>query len=90
MDNLEKQPNEKRPLNGYKIILLNIMILAIYTIVFKYSGEDGLFGDAFFILFHSIFCFVYSNKKQFGKFWILSGFLVLIIGFSTCVASLGL
>ncbi len=74
MDNLEKQPNEKKQMDGYKIILLNIMILAIYTIVFKFSGEDGLFGDAIFILFHSIFCFVYSNKKQLVNFGYLAAF----------------
>jgi hypothetical protein len=56
------------------------------------NQESGIILSAFFIALHVIACFLVSficlfvrRWKGFSGIWLLSGLLVLSIGFSTCL-----
>ena len=78
-----------------KIIGLNLLILFAYSVVSKLLGKlDGeltmLIVMAMSILIHTGICFGFGikkfteSKKQEGGIYLLTCFLVLIIGFGTC------
>ncbi|HEY4325347.1 MAG TPA: hypothetical protein VGN20_15215 [Mucilaginibacter sp.] len=79
-------PREKKAVNAIGIVGYNILALVFYTLLFKLVANDGgMFLDAFVLFIHVIFCLGMSIGKRSG-WWLLSSLLVLIIGFSTCVA----
>ena len=83
----EKKPpeNETKPTGNMAVVAYNLLALVGYTILFKLAAEEGGFIlDAFVIFIHVIFCLVMSIVNR-NWLWILSGILVLVIGFSTCV-----
>jgi hypothetical protein len=78
-----------------KIIGLNLLILFAYSVVSKLLGKlDGeltmLIVMAMGILIQTVFCLILGikkfteSKKQEGGIYLLTCFLVLIIGFGTC------
>jgi hypothetical protein len=81
---------KKKPLNGMAIVGYNILALAIYTLLLRLFTDtgSGLMLDAGFICIHFLVCVIMSIARERG-IWLLSGFLILAIGFSTCVYGLG-
>ncbi len=77
----------KRDNNNFRIVGLNLLTLAIYTVIFKFQKDTGFLLDAFVILIHFILCLVFAvvNQNKSAGLWILSACLILAIGFSTCV-----
>lgn len=69
---------------SYKIVGINLAILAAYTIIAAIP-RDGIFLDIFFIFFHVVLCLILTLTGPKRLQWLLSGLLVLIIGFSTCI-----
>ncbi|AMR32149.1 hypothetical protein A0256_12300 [Mucilaginibacter sp. PAMC 26640] len=68
------------------IVGLNILILLMYTIYFRFiaPAELNILADAVAIAFHITACLVlaiFIYRREF----LLSAGLVLIIGFSTCM-----
>jgi hypothetical protein len=85
-----KQEN-KSPRTNLHIIIVNILILVCYTVFFKLNktGEFNFIADAVFIFLQFTLCLILAGIFQrFGKEFILSSFLILLIGFSTCYLSL--
>jgi hypothetical protein len=72
--------------NKWKIVGINILILLTYTLLFRLVS-DGIIFDCLFIAIHFLVALMLSliNKKW---EWLLSAFVVLAIGFSTCVTFL--
>jgi len=88
MDEIEK-PQERSKLNaGMVIVGINLAILAVYTLISK-STDGGIGLDAVLIVLHVITCTIMALAKK-SWIWFLSGVLVLVIGFSTCVSLLPL
>lgn len=70
---------------GMKIVGYNILALIIYTVLCRLMGkEGGLILDAFIIVGH-VFVSIIAAIINKSWAWLLSGLLVLVIGFSTCV-----
>jgi hypothetical protein len=76
-------PKQNKPGDGMKIVGYNLLLLAGYTI-FCLSFSGGFLIDSFVLFLHVLFCFAFAIDKR-SWLWALSGLLVLIIGFSTCV-----
>lgn len=71
---------------GMKIVGINMLILAIYTVLCSIDSSGGGFiFDAFLILIHVLVCIIMAIAKR-SWIWLLSGVIVLVIGFSTCVS----
>jgi len=72
---------------GMKVVGINILILVLYTL-YSALTSGGIFGDAVFIAVHFLACVIFaiSVKKW---VWLLSGLMVIIVGFSTCVHFMG-
>jgi nicotinamide riboside transporter PnuC len=86
----EKQPVDNKPKGNIAIVGYNILVLAFYTILFKMlANQGGLVFDALVILIHFLACVIMaiSNKSW---MWLLSGVLIVVIGFSTCTALIGI
>jgi len=79
-------PANKSDRKGLRIFGLNLLILVVYSVVSKFSG-DGI-ADAFFIAIHFCACMIVAAIMR-SWAWVLSGLLVLVIGFATCVELLG-
>jgi len=71
------------------IVAYNLLGLAAYTILFRLlADEGGIVLDALVLAGHLLVCFIMSLVKR-SWIWVLSGVLVLVIGFSTCVMLVG-
>ena len=71
---------------GMKIVGINMLILAIYAVLCSIdAGGGGFIFDAFLILIHVLVCIIMAIVKR-SWIWLLSGVIVLVIGFSTCVS----
>jgi hypothetical protein len=76
-----------KPKGDMSIVLYNLLALAFYTVICAIIGNGGAVIDAFLIGIHFFTCLILTMIN--GKWvWILSGFLVLLIGFSTCAGIL--
>ena len=76
-----------KPPGEMRIVFYNLLVLAFYTVMCAIIGSGGAFIDAFLIGVHFLTCLIFTMIN--GKWvWILSGFLVLLIGFSTCAGIL--
>jgi len=96
-ENIDKEPSAtggsglppeqpKRQNTGMKIVGYNMLALIIYTIMCKLIPDlGGLLLAAFLIAMHVFVCIIMTIVRK-DWAWILSAFLVLVIGFSTCVA----
>ena len=80
----DKQPkNNNKSIGDARIVLFNLLALAFYTVLCK-TTEAGFIFDAFFIAIQVFVCLIMALAKR-SWLWVLSGVLVLVIGFSTCV-----
>ncbi len=78
------EENTKKPQNYNAYVLgINIGVLAIYTIISK-AINGGFIIDAFFIAIQFFACVIIAITEK-KWVWILTAFLILLIGFSTCV-----
>lgn len=74
---------------GTKIVLINLLILAAYTIYFRvtygshYTEEYVFIVDAFCIGVQVLLCLVVAIFTR-PRDFLLSAGLVLVIGFATC------
>jgi hypothetical protein len=76
-------PKQNKPGDGMKIVGYNLLALAGYT-VFCLSFSGGFIFDSLLLGGQVLLCFAFAIDKR-SWIWLLSGLLVLIIGFSTCV-----
>jgi len=80
-------PGEQRPGNkpgvNMKIVAYNLLTLVSYTILLKFVDEGEIY-DALLIAGQLFACLIIAIVQRSG-YWVLSGLLVLVIGFSTCV-----
>lgn len=85
-----KTGGDAKPNGEMTIVGINLLILVAYTLIFKLgAGSEGLLLDAFIIFIHVVVCIGMAIGKKSG-FWLLSAFLVLVIGFSTCYLMAGM
>jgi hypothetical protein len=74
------------------ILFINLVILAVYMGFYSVFKEPGqLFGSAFLVLFHilgNLLLAVFNTNpdRSLTNSYLLSAFLVLLIGFPTCLA----
>ncbi|MFI5159483.1 MAG: hypothetical protein ACHQF4_11500 [Sphingobacteriales bacterium] len=80
-------PENKKNKWDARILGLNLLILAAYTIASKLI-EGGIFLDAFLIVAHLFCCIIIGGTRR-NWAWVLSGLLVLVIGFATCIEVVG-
>jgi lysylphosphatidylglycerol synthetase-like protein (DUF2156 family) len=82
--NQKNSPDKKNKIEA-RILGVNLLVLAAYSVLAKLSGRglDGSITDAVFIAFHLCACLIIAAVKQSWS-WVLSGLLVLAIGFATC------
>src|ERR1700742_1821409 len=82
----ENSPSpEKSKISGIAIVGYNILALAFYTLLIRVEGRDGaLILDAFILFIHVFLCVGMAISRK-SWTWVLSGVLVLAIGFSTCI-----
>jgi hypothetical protein len=81
----EENNYKPKDYNGY-IIGINIGVLAVYTILSKMI-EGGVIIDAFLIAGQFFICLIMGIVVR-KWVWVLTAFLILLIGFSTCVSFL--
>lgn len=77
---------EVKSSKNWIIVAVNMLIFICYMIYFALNSHSlgGLILWAACILFHSVLCLlisIFGYRREFQ----LSGILVLLIGFSTCV-----
>lgn len=80
---MEEINQEPKPQNRWKVVGINIGILAVYTIACRLV-DGGIIIDAFLIGLHFFIAIIASIVVRRWE-WVLSAFMVLVIGFSTCV-----
>lgn len=85
MNEKEKADPEKTP-NRWRIVGYNILGLIIYTLLCRFT-EGGIFLDCLLVGIHFLCCIIVAISVKKWE-WVLSAFLVLAIGFSTCVTYL--
>lgn len=85
----EDEKNEERKTSvKWTIIGYNVLALIVYTLLLRFV-DGGLFIDAFILAMHVMACIICAIAMKSWE-WVLSAFLVLAIGFSTCVTFLTL
>jgi hypothetical protein len=77
---------EHKAKKRWKVVGYNTLALVIYTLLFKLI-EGGVFLDCFVVGIHFLACLIISIGIKKWE-WLLSAFIVLAIGFSTCVTYL--
>ncbi|PWK78098.1 hypothetical protein LX99_01938 [Mucilaginibacter oryzae] len=83
----QTQPGEesRRNNNRIKILGFNLLALIVYTLLCKLINDVGsLMLEAFLVFSQVLICLVLSAVRR-DVVWLLSAFMVLAIGFSTCV-----
>jgi hypothetical protein len=86
MEQKEDSKEEKKETSRWKAVGINLAVLVAYTLICKFT-DGGVFLDAFFIAIHFTAAIITSIVVKKWE-WVLSAFLVLAIGFSTCVSFL--
>ena len=84
-DNL---PQEKKVPSKWNVVGYNLVALVIYTVICRFI-DGGMFLDAFILAFHFFACIITAIILKKWE-WVLSAFVVIAIGFSTCVAFLSI
>lgn len=82
----EEQPEEKKASDRWKSVGYNIGVLVIYTLLLRFV-DGGIFIDCLVVGMHVLGCIIAAIAMRRWE-WVLSAFLVLAIGFSTCVTFL--
>jgi hypothetical protein len=85
---MEENIKEKEPPNIWKIAGYNLLALVGYTLVCRFI-DGGMILDAFILAIHVVACIITSIAVKKWE-WLLSAFVVLAIGFSTCATLLTL
>lgn len=91
--NEEKLSPEKKDQKGkdpqMKIVGYNLLAFVIYGLLLVAVLRDGeaLVMFSFLFVFHFFFCIIAAVVQRKWA-WVLSGVLIVIIGFSTCVSFL--
>ncbi|HTI57783.1 hypothetical protein [Mucilaginibacter sp.] len=86
--NEPEKNDEIKASNRWKVVGYNMLALVGYTMICRFI-DGGMFLDAFFIAVHFMASIVTSIVAKRWE-WVLSAFLVLAIGFSSCVTLLDL
>lgn len=84
---MQKGANKKESKPAIHIVGYNLLAMVFYTAMCAFFHEFGAFLDTFFLLIHVSACFILGVTTG-GRIWGLSGLVVLLIGFSTCVGIL--
>ncbi|RYD86203.1 MAG: hypothetical protein EOP54_30710 [Sphingobacteriales bacterium] len=79
---------QKKPVNGMKVVGLNIGIYAAYCVIMALATGSVL-GAYPFLIVHFILCIVLCIALKHLS-WLLSAGILLVLGFSTCVAALAM
>lgn len=87
--NLPEEKPGAKPTTGMRLVGINLGVLVGYTVICAVAGDSGLILDAFIIAIHVIICIGMAAAARRWA-WLLSGLIVLIIGFSTCVGVISL
>jgi len=72
----------KKTISNMHIVGINLAILVSYTIIFRFINGGFIF-DAFFIGIQFLTCLIAAMVFDKG-IWVLSAFVVVLIGLSTC------
>jgi hypothetical protein len=83
---MAENTEEKKSSVRWKIVGSNLGILFAYTLICRFI-DGGIMLDAFFIAVHFTVGIIASIIMRRWE-WVLSAFLVIAIGFSTCVSFL--
>jgi hypothetical protein len=76
--------SNKKPANGMLIVGLNLLALALYTLVIKTTVDSGgMILEAGAIIMHFSICILMSTVRQ-TWWWLLSALVIISIGCSTC------
>jgi hypothetical protein len=87
-DGLKSGPVNKpdNNLGGLEIVGINLLVLAVYTVLCKIeASEGGIVYDLLLVGVHVFVCIIMAIVRK-SWIWLLSALMVLVIGFSTCVA----
>jgi len=84
----ESKSEENKSQNRWKVVGYNVLALVIYTCLLRFV-DGGIFIDCFLVGMHVLACLICLIAIKKWE-WLLSAFLVLAIGFSTCVTFLNL
>ncbi len=85
----EEEMNEgKKSSVKWMIVGYNILTLVVYTLLFRLV-DGGIIMDCFVVGLHVLVCIIAAIAMKSWE-WVLSAFLVLAIGFSTCVTFLSM
>lgn len=80
---MEPLPQKKSDNSNLKVVGLNVGIFALYCIISALTAGN-IFAALPVFAIHVVLCFILAIALRKGV-WALSGLLLLIIGFSTCV-----
>ncbi len=77
----------------WQIVGINLLILIIYNLICKIADSRDGWGILMLLIAFQVFtcvviaisCFFIPKFKQVALKWFLSGLMILVIGFSTCV-----
>jgi len=78
---------EKKSKLEWKIVGYNVLALVGYTLLFRLV-DGGIIFDCIVVGLHFLVAIILALTMRKWE-WFMSGLLVLIIGFSTCVTLLG-
>ena len=87
--NRSPKESEAKPSTNMQLVGINLGVLAGYTVICVAAGGGGLMLDAFIIAGHVIICIGMAAAARRWA-WLLSGLIVLVIGFSTCAGAINL
>ena len=82
---MERVKAAKKPFK-IVIVLINMLLLVIYSIAIKASGDEGLdilMEDMMLVIAHIVLCFTFAFF-YYPKEFVLSALLILLIGCATC------
>ena len=91
MDELLDTNNTPPPTYYKRILAVNMVILAFYTLIAYAPNGGGALSDAFFVAGHVAICFIVgigaaiASNNDVARGFFLSAGLVLLIGFGTCI-----
>lgn len=82
---VDRQQN-KKPSDG-QILGYNVLVFIAYTIICMAVDNSGAVVAFFISIAHFLICCVIAIITR-RLAWVLGGFLVMLIGFGTCVGGL--
>lgn len=85
-ENKQEIAPERKASSRWKVVGINFLALILYSLICRFI-EGGIFLDAFFVGIHFTAAIITSLIVRRWE-WVLSAFLVLAIGFSSCVSLL--